>query len=919
MAIEPDALKLSFQLTAQGDHLQVRATARRGEGRAETAMPSVALLSQLAEFDPAGMPLAALQPAGQSLYHCLAVGDVARLAADVLLEARAARQPAQFELRFDPDQVALAQHPWEIIADDLGQFLVRDGLVDVTRYVTYPQPPPALSMVFRDKTLLRVVSQPTQLPPLAIGELPLSCQMLAHATFESLSEKLLIERLALWGLQFDGHGALVQRCPQCDTINMLDAPMCAVCGAQLSGASQVGVLAFESNGSIEWVPAQELGSILYNAQVQLAMLLACETARLAGQWMFSGLAPSLMLAGVPAVIGMQYPVSDRFANSFAISFYKALLRQNDVLVALRVARQMNVRAAWYSPVLYLRHRKTTPADEVIRPAYHTRNIDTAVPAQARAGSSFLVRLWIRRPQTRPLTTEQLREELNVPATVPISTREAQAEIKFEPIPVEQRPPSEKRKLRRGEVEVKLTGTDCRITPESIKLFVDEDLDAPPAIFTVRAETLASLSLIFSLWQEGGQIASVTHHVNVTPDADARPAAIKTGSQTIPVEDVRPVNLESGRAPDELVGKILGKRYQIVEVMARGGMTTVYKAYQSDLERFVTLKVTPGDWADKELLARFEQGVRALARLRHPHIIGIYDYGQEGRYFFTAEEYLSGVPLNVLLQQGPLPLARVANILTQVASALDYAHAQGVLHRNIQPGYIIVDEKRGDHVVLTGFGLPAAWQPSVTGAVAALLEEAPQYVAPERVAGQDADARTDVYSLGVVVYQALAGTVPFARSTPMATWMAIVTDPPPPLSQFNPNVPPAVEAAILKALSKNRDERFHSAGELASALYAAITERKPRGQGRPDSAPTTLSGVPAPAVEMARSAADARESESTMVGAPLLPPSSSTKSSGCRPGFSTKGLLPWLVLAIAVGMVILFGICLVIALATMASR
>src|SRR5512137_2383390 len=97
MAVEPDALKLSFQLTAQGDHLEVRATAHRGEGRAETALPSPQLLSQLAEYDPAHMPLSPLQSAGQSLYRCLAVGDVAKLAADVLLQARAARQPAQFE------------------------------------------------------------------------------------------------------------------------------------------------------------------------------------------------------------------------------------------------------------------------------------------------------------------------------------------------------------------------------------------------------------------------------------------------------------------------------------------------------------------------------------------------------------------------------------------------------------------------------------------------------------------------------------------------------------------------------------------------------------------------------------------------------------------------------------------------------
>jgi hypothetical protein len=902
MAIEPDALKLSFQLTAHGDHLEVRAASRRGEGRAESPLPPPQLLSQLAQFDPAHMPLAPLQSAGQSLYHCLVVGDVARLAADVLQEARSARQPAQFELRFDPGQVGLAQHPWETIADDLGQFLVRDGLVDVTRYVTYPQPPPALSMAFQDKTLLRVVSQPTQLPPLAIGELPLSCQMLAHATFESLSEKLLIERLALWGLQFDGHGALAQRCPQCDKINLLDAPTCTACGTRLSGSSQVGVLAFESNGSLEWVPAQELGSILYNAQVQLALLLACETARLGGQWMFSGLAPSLMLAGVPAVIGMQYPVSDRFANRFAHSFYAALLRQNDVLVALRVARQMNVQAAWYSPVLYLRHRKATPADEVIRPTYHTRSIDTAAPAQARAGAAFLARLWIRRPQTQPLTSEQLRRELNVPATTPLSIREETAEIKFEPIPVEQRPASDQRKLRRGQVEVKLVGTDCSITPEGIKLFVDEDLDAPPAIFTVRAERPSSLSLIFSLWQEGAQIAAITHRVQVTPDADARTAAIKTGSQTIPVEDAQPVSLHAGRVADELIGKTLDNRYQIVEVIAHGAIATIYRAFQPALGRYVALKVLPARLAaDTAFIERFTCEAMAAARLMHPNIVRIHDVGVSEGSAYLVMELVVGESLDAIMRRsGALRPDLVTSIAVQVASALDYAHQRGFVHRDIRPDNIMVGAD--GHVTLTDFcGVRATSNPQLIGAGGATLGE-PSYMSPEQVQGLNVDWRTDIYSLGIVLYQMLAGAAPFAGSSPMQVMLAQVSQTPPPISQANRDVSHAVDAVVLKALAKNREERFHSAGELARALHDAIGGQASDSE-RPPASVTPVRPVTPPIGQ-----------------APAYSPSPPPVAKrGCRPGFSIKGLFPWLVFAIAFGMAILFGVCLVTGFVMMGSR
>ncbi|MEJ2733934.1 MAG: CHAT domain-containing protein, partial [Anaerolineae bacterium] len=479
------APKVTFQLTAHGDELEVRATAPGGECRAEGPLPSREQIDPLVA-DPTWISGWQLQTIGQTLYRSLLCGDVVQLASSVLDAGRREGQPVHFELRFDADQAPLAQYPWEMIADDLGRFLVRDGLVDVTRYITYPQPPPVLDATIRDLPLLRVLSQPAGLPVLAPIDLPLgNVETLAPATFERLQQRLLIERMALWGLHFDGHGRLIS----------------------LPDGRQTGALAFEHNGDVEWITTEHLASVLYNAHVQLALLLACETAQVGDDLIFSGLAPGLILAGVPAVVGMQYPVPDNFANGFVRSFYLVLLQRQDLLEAFRVARQMNVGAAWYSPVLYLRTRRPPAEEEALKPAYQARNIDTAGPSEVQAGTDVLVRLWIRRPETQPLTDAALREELDVPDSVPIRTREAEADVKFEPL--------EGRKLRRGEVEVRLRSPNCEVTPGRMTLFVDEHLDAPPAIFTVRASQIGRASLLFSVWQEGGQIASLVHHLQVS--------------------------------------------------------------------------------------------------------------------------------------------------------------------------------------------------------------------------------------------------------------------------------------------------------------------------------------------------------------------------------------------------------------------
>ena len=522
--------KLVFQLTLQDNLLEVRLAAPGGECRAETQPPSSAIPAQMAAFEQAAVPETMLAGIGQTLYSHLMSGDTAELVAETLHGARESGTAVHVELRFDPDQAALAQFPWETIADPSGRFLVRDGVVALTRYITYPQPPAPFDVALDRQPLLRVIAQPSGMPSFAAGDLGLlRIETLEHATFEALQQKLLIQRLAAWGMHFDGHGGLMLRCRKCKTLETPGTPTCSQCGVSLSEAPASGVLLFERNGGYDLITTEELGSVLYNADVRFALLSACESASVAGPSLFNGLAPGLITAGVPAVIGMQYRISDDFATAFAVKFYSALLQRKDVVEALTVARAMLLRSAWYSPALYLRQHRA--ADEHLKSVYDTRNIDTAVPAEAQVSAPFLVRLWIRRPDTPTLTEDQLRAELGVPDRVALSTRTSEADIKFEPIA--------DRKLRRGEVIIQLTSPACEVMPASIKLFVDEHLDAPPAIFTVKAIRLGPAALIFSVWQDDGQIASISHLAQVV-DAGKRPrTGISARSCPIPMQTPAP--------------------------------------------------------------------------------------------------------------------------------------------------------------------------------------------------------------------------------------------------------------------------------------------------------------------------------------------------------------------------------------------
>jgi serine/threonine-protein kinase len=249
------------------------------------------------------------------------------------------------------------------------------------------------------------------------------------------------------------------------------------------------------------------------------------------------------------------------------------------------------------------------------------------------------------------------------------------------------------------------------------------------------------------------------------------------------------------------------------------MAIVYRAYQPSLNRYVAIKALPPQLSyDQQFVERFQREAKAAARLRHPNTVVIHDVGHQDGVYYIVMEYLEGQTLKqVIEQQGPLPPDRAARIVEQIGAALDYAHREGFVHRDVKPSNIFVGQ--GDHVTLTDFGIAKAaseTQLTRTG----MLMGTPEYMSPEQAEGVEVDHRSDLYALGIVLYQILVGRVPFRGTTPHATLHAVIYEPPPPPRFINPQIPPAVEAVILKAISKQPEQRYQRGADLASALKAA---------------------------------------------------------------------------------------------------
>ena len=275
--------------------------------------------------------------------------------------------------------------------------------------------------------------------------------------------------------------------------------------------------------------------------------------------------------------------------------------------------------------------------------------------------------------------------------------------------------------------------------------------------------------------------------------------------------------------DALIGKTLGP-YQIVERIGRGGMATVYKAYQPALDRKVAIKVLPAHLAEAPGFAqRFQREARAVARLEHPNILAVYDFGRQGDLSYLVMRYVEGGTLKDLLGKR-LPLERVAELVSEIADALDYAHERGVVHRDVKPSNVLLDPQ--GRALLTDFGVARIVEETqqITGTGVGV--GTPAYMSPEQGKGKPVDGRSDVYSLGVMLYEMLTGQVPYQAETPIAVVLKHINDPLPIPRQVNPAIPEAVERVVLKALAKEPEDRHQTAGEMAKALRGAIADTEP---------------------------------------------------------------------------------------------
>jgi serine/threonine-protein kinase len=336
-----------------------------------------------------------------------------------------------------------------------------------------------------------------------------------------------------------------------------------------------------------------------------------------------------------------------------------------------------------------------------------------------------------------------------------------------------------------------------------------------------------------------------------------------------------------RKDDPLVGQTLAGKYSIEKLIKRGGMGSVYVGKHVLMDKTVAIKVLrPSLAVDNDVVARFSREAKAASRISHPHAVSVTDFGEdEHGVVFLVMEYLDGRTLKEAIKMdGPMAMDRVVEIVRQVSGALDVAHQQGVVHRDLKSDNIMLVRHDGaEWAKVLDFGIAKIQQPEgardIDITAANLVIGTPQYMSPEQCSQSGPiDARSDVYSLGIIIFEMLAGHVPFTGESPTVIMMKQVQDAPPSIRDARPQLPVAIETVIDRALAKKPADRFASAGELSHALTNAAT-------GLTETSVMTAAPVTIPNAPVALPADD---DEVTVVHAAAVPPPAVDEVTVVRP-------------------------------------
>jgi serine/threonine protein kinase len=272
------------------------------------------------------------------------------------------------------------------------------------------------------------------------------------------------------------------------------------------------------------------------------------------------------------------------------------------------------------------------------------------------------------------------------------------------------------------------------------------------------------------------------------------------------------------------------RYEIQSEIGRGGMATVYLAYDPSFQRKVAIKLVSVNLQENPVFrSRFEREAHLIARIEHPAIVPVYDFGEQKKQPYLVMRYMAGGSLSEKIGGQFMPLADAARIISQIAPALDAVHAQGVVHRDLKPGNILFDDF--GNAAIADFGIAHLNEATVDLTGSALIGT-PAYMSPEQVQGErELDGRSDVYSLGIILFEMLAGQSPFRATTPMSVALKHLTEPAPSIFSLRSDLPVDVALVLNKALEKDREMRYASASELAQALQSIVISESTRGEQR----------------------------------------------------------------------------------------